>query len=382
MSSNNSRLAYVSFYLLGCGILFPWNAYITAADYFEYRFPGQHMDRLFTIFYLFCNLSALLAMLRWHYKFPSRDRIVIGFTGFIALLVMPIILDFFPANILTLFLTLLIVAGSGICDGVAQGALFGDAALLPPENTHALVAGTALSGVAVSALRLLTKAAFPATLAGLRASADLYFILGAVVCVLSLIVYTAVLPPLLRQYYVQTLTSETAVTSDDTEPIFHALSSVLKQIWQLSAALVMTYIVTLSIFPGVLAEDVHSAKLGSWYPVLLITACNVADWAGKSAPMYAPLMVVDPGRIFVLSVCRFVFIPLFYVTARSGTGAAMIGFLTLALGLTNGWLTTCAMVSGPMRVGPSRAGLVGNVLVLSLIIGLCVGAGCGFLWLL
>ncbi len=42
--------------------------------------------------------------------------------------------------------------------------------------------------------------------------------------------------------------------------------------------------VTLSIFPGVLAEDVHSAELGSWYPVALLTVFNLADWAGKSAP--------------------------------------------------------------------------------------------------
>jgi phage tail protein X len=42
--------------------------------------------------------------------------------------------------------------------------------------------------------------------------------------------------------------------------------------------------VTLSIFPGVLAEDVHSAELGSWYPVALLTAFNLADWAGKSVP--------------------------------------------------------------------------------------------------
>lgn len=42
--------------------------------------------------------------------------------------------------------------------------------------------------------------------------------------------------------------------------------------------------ITLSIFPGVLAEDVHSAQLGSWYSVALLTAFNFADWAGKSLP--------------------------------------------------------------------------------------------------
>ena len=41
--------------------------------------------------------------------------------------------------------------------------------------------------------------------------------------------------------------------------------------------------VTLSIFPGVLAEDLHSTQLGSWYPIVLLAAYNCADAAGKAA---------------------------------------------------------------------------------------------------
>jgi hypothetical protein len=42
-----------------------------------------------------------------------------------------------------------------------------------------------------------------------------------------------------------------------------------------------THSITLSIFPGVLAEDVYSAVLGTWYPVALILLFNLADWGGK-----------------------------------------------------------------------------------------------------
>ena len=37
-----------------------------------------------------------------------------------------------------------------------------------------------------------------------------------------------------------------------------------KSVWRLAAALVVTYTVTLAIFPGVLAEDVASQELGDW----------------------------------------------------------------------------------------------------------------------
>ncbi len=45
-------LAYLIYVLLGAGTLYPWNAFISAADYFEVIYPGRHSDRLFTVAYL------------------------------------------------------------------------------------------------------------------------------------------------------------------------------------------------------------------------------------------------------------------------------------------------------------------------------------------
>jgi hypothetical protein len=50
-----------------------------------------------------------------------------------------------PASTASLAATLALVALCGVCDGLAQGALFGEVALLPPKYTQALVAGTAAS---------------------------------------------------------------------------------------------------------------------------------------------------------------------------------------------------------------------------------------------
>ena len=38
---------YRACFFLGAGILFPWNSYITAVDYFERVHPGKHVDRVF-----------------------------------------------------------------------------------------------------------------------------------------------------------------------------------------------------------------------------------------------------------------------------------------------------------------------------------------------
>jgi hypothetical protein len=96
----------------------------------------------------------------------------------------------------TLGVTLFLVAVCGASDGVAQGALFGEAALLPARYTQALISGTAMSGVAVSLTRVITKAAMPDTPAGLRASALLYFVLAACTCAACAVLYALVLPRL------------------------------------------------------------------------------------------------------------------------------------------------------------------------------------------
>ena len=45
----------------------------------------------------------------------------------------------------------------------------------------------------------------------------------------------------------------------------------------------LVYWVTLSIFPGVLAEDLRSEALGDWLGVLLIFTFNLADMLAKLA---------------------------------------------------------------------------------------------------
>ena len=50
-----------------------------------------------------------------------------------------------------------------------------------------------------------------------------------------------------------------------SEPMY---LTAAKCVWRLALALVVTYTVTLAIFPGVLAEDVASQALGDWCGLL------------------------------------------------------------------------------------------------------------------
>lgn len=93
-------------------------------------------------------------------------------------------------------LTLLSVAATGICDGVAQGSLLGLAGATSPRFMQAAVGWTAGAGLLVSALRVATKAALPATAAGLRASTMVYFAIAVVIQAACLACFLLVMPQL------------------------------------------------------------------------------------------------------------------------------------------------------------------------------------------
>ena len=81
------RYLYASYAFLGCGILFPWNAIITATDFFYALYPAQHVDRLFPIAYFFPNVAVLLLL----NLFPDtcrgvlsqRSRVLAGYSSFL-----------------------------------------------------------------------------------------------------------------------------------------------------------------------------------------------------------------------------------------------------------------------------------------------------------
>eukprot|EP00850_Spirogloea_muscicola_P002074 SM000008S22163 [mRNA] locus=s8:166887:168596:- [translate_table: standard] len=414
--------AYAIFFALGAGFLLPWNAFITAADYFEALYPGAHVDRVFAVAYMLPDLAVLWLFMLYGRRMSARCRIVYGFAAFLALLAVVPLLDATLVHgnrgtVLTLSVTVAAVAGTGVADAVVQGSLYGIAGELPAHYTQALVGGTSASGVIVSFLRILTKAALPSTTAGLRASANLYFAVSGAFILGCLVGYHRLVQlPVIRYYQalraapVESLLllsedslearhmpggpwckdgSEKATatssgmgeaTSGGRQPIYHSL---LRQLWPLAGAMVLVYVVTLSIFPGFLAEDVKSEVLGDWYPVLLIALFNVCDLAGKVMPWAERVQ----GNVALVGgpVLRLLFYPAFYSCLHGPQllrGEVPIVVLTACLGLTNGFFTSALMMVGPKRVKSYEAESAAILLVLCLVLGLTIGALSGVLWVL
>jgi Nucleoside transporter len=91
-----------------------------------------------------------------------------------------------------LVLVALVAAAIGIC----EGSIYGEAALMPDSYTRATVLGEAASGVNISILRIVTKAALSQTGDGLRIATILYFTLAAFIAAACVFTYEFIMPHL------------------------------------------------------------------------------------------------------------------------------------------------------------------------------------------
>jgi equilibrative nucleoside transporter 1/2/3 len=164
------------------------------------------------------------------------------------------------------------------------------------------------------------------------------------------------------------------------KPKFRAVARKIR--WPAFGVL-MIYIVTLSIFPGFIAEDLSSKLLKDWYPVLLITIYNVADFTGKSLTAIYVLKSIKKATWGC--ILRLVFYPLFAACLNGPKWLKTevpVAILTFMLGVTNGYLTSVLMILAPMAVSVSEAELSAIAMVVFLGIGLVGGSVIGWFWVI
>lgn len=163
----------------------------------------------------------------------------------------------------------------------------------------------------------------------------------------------------------------------------HKLRDVARTIKCPAFGIFAIYTVTLSIFPGFLAENLESSVFKDWYPILLITIYNVADFVGKS--FTALYVVKSTSKATWGCVARLLFYPLFTACLHGPKWLkceVSIVFLTTMLGLTNGYLTSVIMILAPKSVPSSEAEIAAIVLAVSLGMGLVAGSVLGWFWII
>lgn len=152
------KIAYAIHFMLGAGNLLPWNALITAVDYFTYLYPSKHVEKVFSVAYMSSSLLVLALMMSWGsciQKLSFRLRMNIGVSMFVLSLMVTPVMDWWWGGRGDYGVTVGSVAFCGLADGLIGGSLIGYAGKLPKQYMQAVFAGTASSG-----MPLLIKSVF------------------------------------------------------------------------------------------------------------------------------------------------------------------------------------------------------------------------------
>lgn len=237
-------------------------------------------------------------------------------------------------------------------------------------------------------MRVFTKAIYPQDAHGLRKSAILYFVVSIVVMAICLVCYNiADHLPVVQHYKnikLRVLKEESNEKSSMTGSAWRStLWSIVGRIKWHGFGIFLIYVVTLSIFPGYITEDVHSEALKDWYPIILIAGYNIFDLVGKSLPA---LYLLENADIAVAGcVVRLLFYPLFLGCLHGPKffrTEIPVTVLTCLLGLTNGYLTSVLMILAPKTVPIQHSETAAIVIVLFLVIGLSVGSVVSWFWVI
>ena len=161
---------------------------------------------------------------------------------------------------------------------------------------------------------------------------------------------------------------------------------IILEIWPFISAIIIVYLVTLTIFPGIESE-IHSCRFGDWFPIILMAIFNLTDFFGKL--MSTLFFRINHRYLLLIAFGRFILIPLFVWSILSHQQNEEQPFFanafwpisfTILLGITNGVFGSLPMILAPFKVNEQWREITGNLMTFSYIIGLTAGSFCSY-WL-
>lgn len=165
------------------------------------------------------------------------------------------------------------------------------------------------------------------------------------------------------------------------------------------AAVILTFLVTLTVFPGLIAKirpasnpsGIAFPKAGRifgdlWVPILFLTF-NVGDTAGR---VFSSVMAERSSFTGILAAARVGFIPLLLTVSSHANSEEPLGMWTqlhdirsvvvvALLSITNGLLGGSAMIHGPSCVPKEFRSRAGTIMAFSMQMGLLLGSVTSFI---
>jgi len=399
----------LTFALIGVATLMPWNIFITATDYWMYKFrdvneshvdhPRVNKTELQTFFTSYLSMSSNIPFLLmlilnaiWGQKVVEHVRTLIGLTAITIIFIFTTIFvevdtDDFQLTFFRLTLTSVVVMSC--FSAIFQGSIVSIASIFPSRNMHFYATGQSAAGLyAVFAQILSLSGQFGPTTTALY-----YFVSADVLLIATLTAYFWLVKSEYYRYYLDRSKDERErrqAAGEIEESGLNLVSSwntFLAVKWHALTILLVNWM-TISVFPPLTVlvvpkhpnVDIWSGRF--FIPITSFLMFCLADFVGRFISRHVPLSVRKPKLLLALAGLRWFFVPFLMLCNAHPRSLLpvvfesewMFVFLVTAIGLTNGYLYIMAMINGPEFVPNELRSQTGFILVLFLGFGVALGS--------
>ncbi|XP_012265405.1 equilibrative nucleoside transporter 3 [Athalia rosae] len=426
--SDKYNMAIIIFYFLGMNTLIPWGFFVTADDYWMFKFRDIHVNNTgrhnythtenlerrndlqasFTSYLsvasaipntLFLVVNTFISK-----KLSLRTRMVGSQTIVLALFILTTALVRVNTDEwqdLFFIITLSTVAAINASCAIFGGSFMGIAGRIGSGYITAMMGGQALGGIftALAEIGSLWIGASP-VLSGL-----VYFIIGDVMLFLSLVAYVILERGVFFKYHMLDRPgSESLIESDrlnhagynsqNTEYSGHrpdviSYSRIFMKTWHYGLSNALTFLITISIYPAitVLVDSQDKGKGYAWndvyfVPVVGYLLFSVGDLCGRISAGILEWPKNRPWLVIFLSSVRILFIPaILFCNAQPRHHLPVyitedIYYITILMGFafTNGYLCNVVLILAPLVVNHEEIEVASSMMGAFLGFGLTIGS--------
>ncbi|EZA57319.1 equilibrative nucleoside transporter 1 isoform X2 [Ooceraea biroi] len=412
------NLAYIIFYLLGMNTLIPWSFFMTADDYWMYKFREVHnnstnlthtyaelleqktdLQASFTSYLSVASALPNTLFLIINTFISKRVSLTVRMVGSQCIILLLFILTTTFVEMDTdkwqntfLIFTLTTVALVNAASAIFGGSLMGIVGKFSPRYITAMSGGQALGGIftALAEVCSLWIGASP-VLSGL-----VYFIIGDTVLLLSLIAYIVLeRAPFFKHHMIEKVPDHMETDySINSEVSFSAGPSVsytriLKRIWHYGFSIFLVFFISLSVYPAVtvLIESQYRGNGHAWndiyfVPVVTYLLFSTGDYAGRVLSGVLQWPRNKPWLVIFMSVGRALFVPVFMFCNAQPRHHLPVYIhsdlyyilITIVFAISNGYLCNLTFILAPTVVDNEEREVASAMMGAFLGMGLASGA--------
>ena len=315
-------------FLFGTVVLFNYNTYVNAIDFFQMKFPDdtQLSTNIARVHNIANAISYYLSII-----FIERFSIKIRFYVSIAVEIAIAVFFFVYLNVGNPNLTVIYAFDglSAVFTAVLDGTVLGLAGLFGGKCTAMASSGLALSGVITAVCRVLSK---------LMGPGEGWFYFG--IALLLYVVSACTFIFFLKMDFVKNKLSN-AVVSNDLCHRMKRFATVMKKIWVYWILAFICMAITLTIFPGYLnrTESKHGLSQ-DWVTTIVTSMFMVGDFLGRIITRWFSF----PKKKWI-AIPHLLRLSFFVLVCISIEGLAIVDdiwiyFMSLLIGLTGGYYVT------------------------------------------